>query len=370
MPDIRSQDERLRFMEIFNDSAEVLPSPMGKLSISHPGNSAEVSLKKEQKDAMLQLIPPRRKPIHASDKPVLQCRFKGVRTRKGVRSFLVEIRPPRWKRTIWLGSYSTEREAAGAYDAGIFYTKPKTVAYNFSGLQKHLPPLPSHLRFDHVEDLEEIKEFVQKQARLAASIAKSRYGENFTDERQNSNSSSGIQNVDTKKGSPETLDAILGAVRNWVDNPNKTAKVEVEKDVSTCQSVQEPDEQERPHGLNVHDSEGAGLSDGSSAMDESHAQVTGDSSCGETSGTERKSIDEDDLIAKLAPFIKQQIEDALTSIVLPLVYVLRSREENEQKHQEKLLALENVKLALRSEKLLLEQRRVGLSQRAPPKAPD
>lgn len=44
--------------------------------------------------------------------------FRGVRTRKGVKGFLVEIRPPRWKRTIWLGTYSTDVEAAGAFDAG------------------------------------------------------------------------------------------------------------------------------------------------------------------------------------------------------------------------------------------------------------
>lgn len=44
--------------------------------------------------------------------------FKGVRTRKGVKGFLVEIRPPKWKKTIWLGTYNTSVEAAGAYDAG------------------------------------------------------------------------------------------------------------------------------------------------------------------------------------------------------------------------------------------------------------
>ena len=49
--------------------------------------------------------------------------FKGVRTRRGVRGFLVEIRPPKWKNTIWLGTYNTLKEAASAFDAGVFYTK-------------------------------------------------------------------------------------------------------------------------------------------------------------------------------------------------------------------------------------------------------
>lgn len=46
--------------------------------------------------------------------------FKGVRTRKGVKGFLVEIRPPKWRKTIWLGTYNTSVEAAGAYDAGQY----------------------------------------------------------------------------------------------------------------------------------------------------------------------------------------------------------------------------------------------------------
>ncbi|KAG0579038.1 hypothetical protein M758_4G065100 [Ceratodon purpureus] len=97
--------------------------------------------------------------------------FKGVRQRKGVRGFLVEIRPPRWKRTIWLGTYNTDREAAGAYDAGIFYTHKKT-KYNFPDLEGTFPPLPSQLRLDNADDSEEIKTFVQKEARLAAQKVK------------------------------------------------------------------------------------------------------------------------------------------------------------------------------------------------------
>jgi hypothetical protein len=97
--------------------------------------------------------------------------FKGVRQRKGVRGYLVEIRPPKWKRTIWLGTYSTDREAAGAYDAGIFYTHKKT-RYNFPDLQGTFPPLPSQLRLDNADDSEEIKTFVQKEARVAAQKVK------------------------------------------------------------------------------------------------------------------------------------------------------------------------------------------------------
>jgi hypothetical protein len=31
--------------------------------------------------------------------------FRGVQTRPGVKRFLVEIRPRRWKKTIWLGTH-------------------------------------------------------------------------------------------------------------------------------------------------------------------------------------------------------------------------------------------------------------------------
>lgn len=94
--------------------------------------------------------------------------FKGVRTRKGVKGFLVEIRPPKWRRTIWLGTYTTSREAAGAYDAGVFYTKKANTKYNFQTSVGAFPPLPAHLRLDRPDTHEEIKLFVQAQAKLAA----------------------------------------------------------------------------------------------------------------------------------------------------------------------------------------------------------
>jgi len=93
--------------------------------------------------------------------------FRGVRQRKGVRGFLVEIRPPKWKKTIWLGTYNSDREAAGAYDAGIFYTNKKT-RYNFPVLEGTFPPLPAPLRLDNADHSDEIKNFVQKEAREAA----------------------------------------------------------------------------------------------------------------------------------------------------------------------------------------------------------
>jgi hypothetical protein len=130
--------------------------------------------------------------------------FRGVRTRRGVKGFLVEIRPPKWKKTIWLGTYNTDVEAAGAFDAGrdqlydwkiniimtslilsacgvictflvvagVFYTNKPDTKYNFRALEAAFPPLPSHLSLDRPDNMDEIKYFVQRQAKLAAAAAR------------------------------------------------------------------------------------------------------------------------------------------------------------------------------------------------------
>jgi len=63
----------------------------------------------------------------------------------------------------------------------------------------------------------------------------------------------------------------------------------------------------------------------------------------------------DALMARLAPSIRKHVEEAL----LPLVSALRSQEENEQKHREKLLGLEMEKLVLERKRLLFKQRRAA-----------
>lgn len=106
--------------------------------------------------------------------------YNGVRTRRGVKGFLVEIRPPKWKKTIWLGTYNTAIEAAAAHDAGAFYTDKPKKKFNFCnhGAMFSFPPLPSYIS-DHLRNnfdsssspqvMEDFKAFVKKQATLAAS---------------------------------------------------------------------------------------------------------------------------------------------------------------------------------------------------------
>lgn len=102
-------------------------------------------------------------------------KFYGVRTRRGVRGFLVEIRPQKWKNTIWLGTYDTPMEAAAAYDAGVFYTdKPKKKYNLIQYLKFPFPPLPPHLdvRSSSPAVKNEVKVFVKKQAILASKMVK------------------------------------------------------------------------------------------------------------------------------------------------------------------------------------------------------
>ncbi|CAK9206817.1 unnamed protein product [Sphagnum troendelagicum] len=106
--------------------------------------------------------------------------YNGVRTRRGVKGFLVEIRPPKWKKTIWLGTYNTAIEAAAAHDAGAFYTDKPKKKFNFRnhGAMFSFPPLPPYIS-DHLSNnfdsssspqvMEDFKAFVKKQATLAAS---------------------------------------------------------------------------------------------------------------------------------------------------------------------------------------------------------
>lgn len=96
--------------------------------------------------------------------------YRGVRVRPGVKGFLVEIRPKRWKKTIWLGTYPTSPEAARAYDAGIFYTG-KSIPYNFQESKDSFSPLPEHLSLNDSdpEIMDQITCFVKGKAREAAA---------------------------------------------------------------------------------------------------------------------------------------------------------------------------------------------------------
>ncbi|CAM6024721.1 unnamed protein product [Sphagnum balticum] len=88
-------------------------------------------------------------------------RFKGIRQKDN--KYIAEIRPSGSKRTVWLGTYATQEEAALAFDAGIFYYRVN-IAYNFPDSPVVLPPVPQ-------EPWEVSTTFVKTEARKNAERA-------------------------------------------------------------------------------------------------------------------------------------------------------------------------------------------------------
>ncbi len=68
-----------------------------------------------------------------------RTRFKGIRQKDN--KWIAEIRPSCSKKTVWLGTYKTQEEAALAYDAGIFYYKKFAISYNFPDSPNVLPAI-------------------------------------------------------------------------------------------------------------------------------------------------------------------------------------------------------------------------------------
>jgi hypothetical protein len=82
--------------------------------------------------------------ISSASQDLLEPRVQGARPRfKGIRKredkYIAEIRPSGSKRSLWLGTYESEEEAALAYDAGLFSYRLINVPYNFADSPRVLP---------------------------------------------------------------------------------------------------------------------------------------------------------------------------------------------------------------------------------------
>lgn len=164
-------------------------------------------------------------------------------------------------------------------------------------------------------------------------------------------------------GGPQVPESTVG-VKSFILNDDEPAR----KRCRTLDLVAEnlPEKYRLDRASNSFSSEDEGLSGDSMATVESQAEDTADSHVPQTNqshqlGSETNSnfankkrsaatVYEDDLMSSIALFVNKQIEEALK----PLLSVLQSREE-EQKHREKLLAIEEEKLALKREKMLFTQ---------------
>lgn len=67
------------------------------------------------------------------------CQFKGIRFRKWG-SWVSEIRMPKTRQKIWLGSYKTAEQAARAYDAAVYCLRGPSAKFNFPD---SVPAIPS-----------------------------------------------------------------------------------------------------------------------------------------------------------------------------------------------------------------------------------
>jgi len=65
--------------------------------------------------------------------------YKGIKKRNG--KWHAEIRVSKTaKAKVWIGTYASEKEAALAYDAGLFHCNYKNKKFNFPELVAHLGP--------------------------------------------------------------------------------------------------------------------------------------------------------------------------------------------------------------------------------------
>ena len=88
--------------------------------------------------------------------------YKGVRYRH--KKWITEIRPSKGIRTVWLGTYKTEEEAASAHDAGMFYFKKSASDFNFPESLEYLMAHPLNKSLDEKPKLN----FIKTHARLIA----------------------------------------------------------------------------------------------------------------------------------------------------------------------------------------------------------
>lgn len=187
--------------QTFNRAWDVPSSPLGQ-GVPAPAVSSEVSesagpggFDNVRHFHSPQLIESPIPEACATSQVPPKSRYNGVRWK--AKKWTSEIRPPNSTKTVWLGTYATEEQAASAFDAGIFYYD-KAKDYNFPDSESLLPPL------DRSMDERRQLHFIKTQARL---IAKARA---HLMTRQATVTSRDIPHVHYSPGTPDTSSSGAG----------------------------------------------------------------------------------------------------------------------------------------------------------------
>ncbi|XP_078149533.1 dehydration-responsive element-binding protein 1B-like isoform X1 [Carex rostrata] len=126
--------------------------------------------------------------------------FRGVRRRGTLNRWVCEVRNPKNKLSIWLGSYPTAEMAARAHDVAVMALQGRTACLNFADSARLINIPPS---FSSVQEMKQV----------AAEVAKALHSSDSSSAEHVSVSTSSVEMVEKKEVSSSDMPEYI---INWV----------------------------------------------------------------------------------------------------------------------------------------------------------